>query len=46
MSSLVPVLERARDFLRGQLLEAEYPLLAVEVRPRGLGVARLAREGG
>ena len=46
MSRLLPALERGRDFLRRQLLEAEYPLLAVEVRPRGLGVARLAREGG
>ena len=46
MRSLLPALERGRDFLSRQLLEAEYPLVAVEVRCRGLGVARLAREGG
>ncbi len=46
MSGLLPLLERGRDFLRRQLLEAEYSLVAVEVRPRGLGVARLSREGG
>lgn len=46
MIGLLPVLERGRSFLRRQLLEAEYPLVAIEVRPRGLAVARLAREGG
>ena len=32
--------------LRRALLEPEYPLLAVEVRPRALAAVRLAREGG
>ena len=46
MSTLPPLVARGLDFLRRQLIEAEYPLLAVEVRPRGLGVARLGWEGG
>lgn len=37
---------RGLDSLRRSLLEPEYPLVAVEVRPRGLGVVRLERQGG
>ncbi len=37
---------RAGRWLRRTLLEPEHPLTAVEVRPRALGVVRLAREGG
>lgn len=33
-------------WLRRKLIDPEYPLTAVEVRPRALGVARLLREGG
>ena len=32
--------------LRQHLLEPEYPLVAIEVRPRALSVVRLGREGG
>lgn len=33
-------------FLRRQLLEPEYPLLAIELRARAVGVVRLQRQGG
>lgn len=46
MSGLAPALAWGRDYLRRTLLEPDYPLLAVEVRPHGLSVARLRREGG
>lgn len=39
-------LRRAGRGLRRVLLEPEYPLLALEVRPRALAAVRLAREGG
>lgn len=39
-------LRRGSAWLRRQLLDPEYPLTAVEVRPRALGVARLVRERG
>ena len=43
VSGLPPALERAgATSVRRQLLEPEAPLLAVEVRPPGLGVVRLA----
>jgi hypothetical protein len=37
---------RAGTWLRRTLLDPERPLIAVEVRPRSVGVVRLAREGG
>jgi hypothetical protein len=46
VSSLSLSLARGRDFLRRTLLEAEYPLVAVEVRARSLGVVRLEKHGG
>lgn len=39
-------LRRACRVLRRVLAEPEYPLLALEVRPRALAAVRLAREGG
>jgi hypothetical protein len=38
-------LGRALGFLKGRFFDPEYPLLAVEVRPRALGVVRLNRNG-
>lgn len=38
-------LRRGSAWLRRRLLDPEYPLTAVEVRPRALSVARLVREG-
>ena len=38
-------LGRVRRWLSRTLLEPEYPLVAVEVRPRAVAVVRLAREG-
>ena len=38
-------LERARRWASRALLEPEYPLLAVEVRPRAVAAVRLAYEG-
>jgi Tfp pilus assembly PilM family ATPase len=35
-----------RRWLSRTLLEPEYPLVAVEVRPRAVGAVRLVREGG
>ena len=46
MTRLAPALAWGRQYLRRTLLEPDYPLLAVEVRPHGLSVARLQREGG
>jgi Tfp pilus assembly PilM family ATPase len=37
---------RLRRWLSRTLLEPEYPLVAVEVRPRAVAAVRLAREGG
>lgn len=37
--------ERGRRWLTRTLLEPDYPLVAVEVRPRAVAVVRLAREG-
>jgi Tfp pilus assembly PilM family ATPase len=37
---------RFRHWLSRTLLEPEYPLVAVEVRPRAVAAVRLAREGG
>jgi hypothetical protein len=37
---------RGARWLRRQLQEPDRPLVAVEVRPRSVGVVRLAREGG
>jgi hypothetical protein len=45
LSSLGFALTRGREFLRRTLVEAEYPLVAVEVRGRSLGVVRLERQG-
>lgn len=39
-------LQRVASWLRHELLEPEHPLAVVEVRPRALGMVRLAREGG
>jgi hypothetical protein len=39
-------LQRARRFLSRALLEPEYPLVAVEVRPRAIAAVRLQRERG
>jgi len=38
--------QRGAGWLRRQLQDPERPLVAVEVRPRSVGVVRLAREGG
>jgi Tfp pilus assembly PilM family ATPase len=38
--------ERLRRWLSRRLLEPEYPLVAVEVRPRAVAAVRLSREGG
>jgi hypothetical protein len=45
-SALGEVARRGARWLRRQLHEPERPLVAVEVRPRSVGVVRLAREGG
>lgn len=37
---------RGGELLRRSLLEAKYPRVAIELRPRGLGVVRLERHGG
>ncbi len=37
---------RLRRWASRALLEPEYPLVAIEVRPRAVAVVRLAREGG
>jgi hypothetical protein len=44
--SLTAALRRGGDWLRQQLLEPDWPTVAVEVRPRGLSVVRLVRDGG
>ncbi len=44
--SLTAALHRGGDWLRQQLLEPDWPTVAVEVRPRGLSVVRLVRDGG
>ena len=38
-------LRRGLRFLKSRLLDPEYPLTAIEVRPRALGVVRLERQG-
>jgi hypothetical protein len=45
-SSLSAALHRGGAWLRQQLLEPDWPTVAVEVRPRGLSVVRLVRDGG
>ena len=45
-SGLSAGLNRGRAWLRQQLLEPDWPTVAVEVRPRGLSVVRLVRDGG
>jgi hypothetical protein len=45
-SSLSTALRRGGAWLRQQLLEPDWPTVAVEVRPRGLSVVRLVRDGG
>ena len=46
MSGLAPALAWGGQYLKRTLLEPDYPLVAVEVRPHGLSVARLQRDGG
>jgi Tfp pilus assembly PilM family ATPase len=43
---LAPALAWGGQYLRRTLLEPDYPLVAVEVRPQALSVVRLRREGG
>jgi hypothetical protein len=45
-AGLAAGLQRAGRWLSRALLEPEYPLTAVEVRPRAVAVVRLQREGG
>lgn len=44
--ALARMARRGARWLRRQLNDPERPLVAVEVRPRSVGVVRLAREGG
>lgn len=45
-SRLAAALVRGGEWLRWQLVEPDWPAVAVEVRPRGVSVVRLVRDGG